>query len=301
MPGSTKVHAAVKTVPSINAHQDLPGSMTSCSWRAGWRSVLLRSYDDAPEAEFTTRATPDHLIVLVVDGQCEIESRYPTRSQKSTHRRGSINMTPPGEEVQLRWKGETGHSTLQLHIPERTIRAAFDELAERNVRMSNMPERLLHHDPVVGWTILSLSEALAAGAPDLYADTTAHFLTIHLLTLHANAAPRPTPAHEDLRMKRVDDYLRANLGASISLDDMADVAGISRFHLLRLFKDSYEETPFRRLTRMRMEEARRRLVQSRESVTDIGFACGYENPAHFASAFKREFGLSPRQYRQGST
>ena len=40
---------------SLVAHEQLPGTMTACSWRAGWRSVLLRGYDDPPSVEeFTT-------------------------------------------------------------------------------------------------------------------------------------------------------------------------------------------------------------------------------------------------------
>jgi AraC family transcriptional regulator len=288
----------MKTIPSLRAQDHLPGSMTSCSWQAGWRSVLLRGYDDGPEAEFTTQPTNDHLIVLVVDGECEIDSRYPTRRRRGAHRRGSIAMTAPGEDVLVRWTGETRHSTLQLHIPERTIQGVLDDLSERNAPVLEMPGVLQFGDPVVAWTILSLSQALSEGAPDIYADSAAHFLTTHLLTRHGEAQARPAPARDDLRIRRVDDYIRDNLSAPISLDDMADVAGLSRFHLVRLFNQFHKETPFRRLTRIRMEEARRRLVGGADRVTEIAFACGYENPAHFASAFKRTFGVSPRQYRQ---
>jgi AraC family transcriptional regulator len=68
--------------------------------------------------------------------------------------------------------------------------------------------------------------------------------------------------------------------------------------LVRLFKQAHGETPFRRLTRLRMEEAQRRLRRGRESVTEITFECGYENPAHFASAFRRLVGVTPSRYRQ---
>jgi AraC family transcriptional regulator len=176
----------------------------------------------------------------------------------------------------------------------------LDDLSERSSQISDMPGVLRFSDPVVAWTILSLSQALSDGAPDLYADSAAHFLTAHLLTRHGQAQPRPTPTRDDLRVRRVDDYIRDNLSASISLEDMAAVAGVSRFHLVRLFSQFHKETPFRRLTRIRMEEARRRLMGSADSVTEIAFACGYENPAHFASAFRRTFGVSPRQYRQGA-
>ncbi len=115
------------TIASLNAHQGLPAKMTGCSWQAGWRALLLRSYEDPPQVEqFTTAATPDHLIVLVVGGACELEGRYRGAWRKVKHRVGSIGMTAPGEEATLRWHGTRKHSTLQLHIPEVTLRAAYE-------------------------------------------------------------------------------------------------------------------------------------------------------------------------------
>jgi len=111
------------------------------------------------------------------------------------------------------------------------------------------------------------------------------------------SAPRFTRT-EDFRLRRVDDYIRENLASSLSLQAMARQAGLSRFHLLRLFKQAYGETPFKRLTRLRMEEAQRRLIRTTESVTAIAFACGYEDSAHFASAFRRTFGIAPTKFRR---
>src|SRR5262249_2031909 len=147
-----------------------------------------------------------------------------------------------------------------------------------------MPNELLSADSLIRNVMLALSDAMAEGAQDLYAETAAHLLTAHLLVRHAKITPRPRPTREDWRLKRIDKFMRENLGASISLNAIAQEAGLSRFHLVRLFKQAHGETPFKRLTRLRMEEAQRRLQQGRESVIEIAFACGYENPAHFATA-----------------
>jgi AraC family transcriptional regulator len=100
------------------------------------------------------------------------------------------------------------------------------------------------------------------------------------------------------RLKRIDDFMRENLNSPISLSEIAEEAGVSRFHLIRVFKRTHGETPFKRLTRLRMEEAQRRLLHSRESVTEIALTCGYGNPTHFASAFRRFAGVSPTSYRE---
>jgi hypothetical protein len=60
--------------------------------------------------------------------------------------------------------------------------------------------------------------------------------------------PRPQfRSSEDARLRRVDDFLRAHLAESFSLETLARHAGLSRFHLLRLFKEAYGEAPFKRL------------------------------------------------------
>lgn len=285
---------------SIDAHQRLPATMTACSRDAGWRSLLLRTYFDPPEAEeFTTAPTPDHLIVLVTSGSCELEGRYRGVWHKTDHRSGSIGMTSPGEEATLRWRGSETHQTLQLHIPEKTILDAYEDLSEQGVRGAAMPNAISFDDPLIGHVLGSLSARMSEGVPELYAEGAVQFLTLHLLSRHTSTgspAVRPSK-RDDVRMQRVDDFLRANMASQITLDDVAGAAGISRFHLVRLFKDTYQETPFRRLTRIRIEETKTRLRLTQLSITEIAFACGFTTSAHFASTFRRSVGMSPTEYR----
>jgi AraC family transcriptional regulator len=145
--------------------------------------------------------------------------------------------------------------------------------------------------------MLALATAMAEGAPDLYAETAAEFLAAHLLISHGHRRASPPPSREDARLRRVDAFMRENLAAPLSLTALAEVACISRFHFLRLFKQTYGETPLKRLTRLRMEEARERLG-GQQSIAEIAFASGYENSAHFAVAFRKVFGVAPSVYRR---
>ena len=71
--------------------------------------------------------------------------------------------------------------------------------------------------------------------------------------------------------------------ASLSLEEIAREAGLSRFHTLRLFNRAYGETPARRVARLRMERAKDLLATGEEPITEI--------------AFRRWAGLSAREYR----
>ena len=91
---------------------------------------------------------------------------------------------------------------------------------------------------------------------------------------------------------------RENLGSDLSLDQLASAVSMSKFHLLRVFKRTFGETPFQRLTRYRMEEGRRLLREREASISNVAYSCGYNNPTHFATAFRRFYGISPSAFRE---
>ncbi|MBY3088886.1 helix-turn-helix transcriptional regulator [Rhizobium laguerreae] len=283
---------------SLNAHERLKGSLGLCSWRAGWRSLLLRAYDEPEEVnDLVTAPTSDQLIVLVTNGSCHIEGRYAGRWHQSRYGLGDIGMTAPGEEVQLRWHKGSGLQTLQLHLSSSTL-ADVAHLDPTRVGNTSLPNQLVRPDPVVAGVMLGLRRAAQTGASELHAETAVTFLASHLLQFHAGRHPPAHAAVDDRRLLIVDSWLRESLDKQVTLDQLAAAAGLSKFHLLRAFKRRYGETPGQRLSRYRLEEGRRLLSSTRQTITVIAFACGYENATHFATAFRRMFGLSPTEYRR---
>lgn len=283
---------------SLNAYKSLCGTQTSCSWMAGWRSLLLRGYVDPPEVEeITTAETPDHLIVLVTAGSCEIESYDRGQWRSASYRCGHLGMTPPGQAAKLRWKSKKPHHTLHLHLPFRTIQTVAEQLvASRSYSM--LPNLLSQPDPVIATTMLALESALQNGAPDLYAETAAHFLAVHLLTWHDRRQTPRCDQGRDYALRQADAFMREHLSDPVSLSQLADAAELNSFQLLRATKAIWGETPLRRLTRLRMERAKHLLDQGDLPIVEIALECGYGNPSHFATAFRRHVGVSPVEHRQ---
>jgi AraC-like DNA-binding protein len=85
--------------------------------------------------------------------------------------------------------------------------------------------------------------------------------------------------------------------AEPSLDQLARASGISKFHLVRLFKAAFGAAPSAFAARRRMDRARGLLAATSMSVAQIGAALGYESAGAFIRAFRRHFGTTPQAIR----
>ncbi len=110
-------------------------------------------------------------------------------------------------------------------------------------------------------------------------------------------APPPIDA-ATARIHRVLDYIQANLAGDLSLDELAEVAALSRFHFHRVFHGVMGATVAQTVRGIRLHCAAARLVQSDEPLAQISADCGYPNPDSFGRVFADHFGLTPAAYRR---
>ena len=264
-------------------------------------SVRLHRMVNDRVAELELPARSEHTLVLAVKGRALVESRQEDgRWHRCDYGPGRLGMTAPGRPVSLRWRTYSAEDkeTLHLYLPGRTLLAVAAELWQRDVAAEDLPDALGTQDRVVESTMLAMADAAAAGADDLYAESAAMFLAVHLLTQHS-AGERPGPVNaDDPRVRKAVDYMQQNLGLPITLADIADAAGLSAFHFVRMFREATGEPPRRYLTRLRLEAACRLLTRGRASITDIAFRCGFSSSAHLSAALRRHTGMSPTQYRR---
>lgn len=99
-------------------------------------------------------------------------------------------------------------------------------------------------------------------------------------------------------IKRVIETIHHNIGEKITIDDMARTAMFSKFHFTRLFQRATGVSPGRFLSAVRLQEAKRLLLTTELSVTEISHRVGYTSVGTFSSRFKSSVGLSPSAYRE---
>ncbi|WP_045746673.1 AraC family transcriptional regulator [Actinoplanes rectilineatus] len=105
----------------------------------------------------------------------------------------------------------------------------------------------------------------------------------------------------DDRLRPALDLLHADLGRAWRLDDLARAAAMSRSSFAERFTATLGEPPVAYLTRLRMLTARRRLREDGTRISDLAPALGYSSESAFSAAFRREVGLSPRDFRTIAT
>lgn len=109
-----------------------------------------------------------------------------------------------------------------------------------------------------------------------------------------------TSANETLteqRIRQMDIFIRCNFARSITLDDIATHVGMNRSSLCSLCKRATGQTIIQRLTAVRITQAQHLLSSTDRSIKEICYAVGYNDLPHFSRVFRREVGVSPKEYR----
>nr|WP_241758182.1 AraC family transcriptional regulator [Myxococcus landrumus] len=99
------------------------------------------------------------------------------------------------------------------------------------------------------------------------------------------------------RVSRVLRYIEAHVAEDCSLEALAQVAGLTTFHFLRVFRAMTGQTPRQYVIATRLRLAAAALRMTRARVTDVALEVGFGDLSHFTTSFTRAFGVSPRVYR----
>lgn len=101
------------------------------------------------------------------------------------------------------------------------------------------------------------------------------------------------------RLHAVQDYIESNLHRGLVLDELAAVAGFSKFHFHRIYRAMTQESLFQFVNRLKLERAAALFAHSPEiTITDIAYGLGFSDSSVFSRSFKNHFSVSPIEYRK---
>ncbi len=103
---------------------------------------------------------------------------------------------------------------------------------------------------------------------------------------------------KNTKLKKVLSYMRKNYKSQLSLEEIAEVAGMSPKYFCYFFKEMTQKTPINYLNAYRIECAARKLLTTDLSVTDIAYGCGFNDLSYFIKTFKAVKGITPNGLRK---
>ena len=101
-----------------------------------------------------------------------------------------------------------------------------------------------------------------------------------------------------MHLRRARDHADRCYASPLTLDDLADIAHLSKYHFVRLFKATYGVTPMEHVSRRRIERAQDLLRATNLTVTEVCFGVGFSSLGSFSARFKAIVGETPTEFQR---
>jgi len=249
-----------------------------------------------PVREPCLQVYPQHLVrMLLRPGSIEVGRR------RSAMRR----VTFSGGEVGLccrhmeQWFGSSDLHFLSLSISDAALNATCDGTSG-GVELRPACKLV---DARVSALVAAVNAERIAGFPSgrLFLDSVEHALAAALVdgrSIRRRFVQTYRGGLTSTRLGRVVELVYARIEDELTLDELAESAGLSTAHFSQAFHKSTGESPHRFVLRQRVERAKEMLRAADLRVLDVAVACGFKTQQHFARVFRQMCGASPTEYRQ---
>jgi AraC-like DNA-binding protein len=238
-----------------------------------------------------THAT--YVVGVVVDGA----ARFTSRGSSYLAPRGTVMLIDPEEAHTGGAGAEQGWMYRMLYPTPALLRRVAGQLMTKPAGEPIFKPRVIDDSQLAG-AILSAHGAIERRSNPLEKESL--FLEAFGLLVRHYASDearimRPSSSQRAHVVRRVRAYLEENFATAIGLTELAAVAEVSPFHLVRIVRKELGLPPHALLNQVRIRRARELLIQGMATV-DVALAVGFCDQSHFGRHFKRTVGVSPARF-----
>ncbi len=241
-----------------------------------------------------------HDVNINLGGQLTTEKISATgKCVKTKGAAGNLCITPAGQPIGASWDKTLDNLGISFD-PDFVVRTAVENRFNSRFEFAEIykeKDSLIQH---IGLALLAEAES-ETPAGRLYAESLIQTLTLHLLKNYSTANLKPENAHGGLsgfRLRRVKEFIRANLEEDLSLAEIAAVSDLSQYHFARAFRTSTGYTPQQYLMQQRIERAKELLAKDDLPIIEISLRTGFKNQSHFTTLFRKFTKFTPKTWRE---
>ena len=264
-----------------------------------WHGMILEVH--RADAEYVRPDLKSHSnLIHVFTGPVRHEWHVDGHLHRVNSGSGSVLIVPNGLEASVHvWRAR----------PDMQWILEFDPtLMEQRIAQSLGGSRLelVPHLDITDSQLLRLLQTLhgdlCSGSPagSLFGETVGAALALHLARHYStrSGATRPlTGAVAEGSLRRVLEYIQANLAGDLHLQELAEIADLSTFHFAKLFKRSTGSSPHQFVLQRRLERAKELLRNPHISLSEVSLRAGFADQSHLSNIFRRYVGLTPARFR----
>jgi AraC family transcriptional regulator len=264
-----------------------------------WRGFALGWLEASPHVEVTDSEVKTTRLAMLDSGSAQAEFAYGRKSFDCDLTAGAIGLFAEGTHMnRIRWKCQQ----VRRIIVEVDLHRLSDPGMQECVNRLPQETEVEFRDGELTAVLRSMVAEAANGSPhgQLYAESLSLGVALRLQQRAASRA-RASPERGKLtaaQVQRLEDWIVVHLSEDISLAQLAQIAGFSPAHFVRLFKNSLGCAPYRHVLNIRLERARHLLLASDLAIAEIAVETGFASQSHLTTAFVREYKTPPGQLRR---